>query len=565
MAKPIKIEIKGDASGAQKAFGKVEKGLGGLGGPIAKMAGLMAGAFALGKIVDFGAELFSLGSDLELQSRKISTVFGDNETGVRAWADSVNEAFGMTETGVANMAAQTADLLKPIGFTSEAAAALSTEIVGLSPALAEWSGGTHDAAMVSEILNKALLGETEGLKALGISINGADKATRALEIAQRDGRTEVTAMDEALAIQELVLEKSTDAQDAYTGGTDTLAGKQAFLKSKIAEVKEYLATKLMPVFATVTQWVIDELVPALGRFADRMRDLWAEHGPKVTEIMTTIKDAIMDAVDWIRDNEYVMQALGITVGVLLVGAFASLAISVIAALAPFILVAAAIAALTAGVLWAYKNVGWFRTTMDFLGGKIKEVAGWVRDNFVPGLRVLGDFITGTVVPKVKGFATEVGKWIGVVARVVISVKDKIGEIFDKVKTVVTTVGTKMSEITEKIKAPFRTAIQWVKDKWQELKDTVTRAISIPNPFGFLGGGGGGARALGGTVGSSGGYRVGERGPETIFLPAGASVASSVERGSAGNASTINVNVQSNANAHMIASELAWVLRTTGRG
>jgi hypothetical protein len=62
------------------------------------------------------------------------------------------------------------DLLKPMGFTADQAADMSTEMVGLAGALSAWSGGTIDAAGVADIMTKAMLGETDGLKALGISM-----------------------------------------------------------------------------------------------------------------------------------------------------------------------------------------------------------------------------------------------------------------------------------------------------------------------------------------------------------------------------------------------------------
>lgn len=324
MAKPIKIEFLGDEKDFLRSTKKVAGGLqdvedavddvnikfddsdetgtravNSLNPKFATLATAIGGAFAVDTIVDFGTEMFGLASDLELTNRKISTVFGDQADDITDWADSVNESFGTSTTQVANLAAGVADLIKPMGATTEEAAAMSQEIVGLAPALAQWSAGQYDAAEVSEILASAMLGEREQLKGLGISISQAEVDQRALQIAQEDGRDAVTQMDEALATQQLIFEKSTDAQAGYTAGTETLSGQQANLQAKLTELKEFLATKLAPVFLAIGSFITDTLVPAVQSWIAKVQELrptieeWADKLQSVT-------DHLQPLVDWMQ-------------------------------------------------------------------------------------------------------------------------------------------------------------------------------------------------------------------------------------------------------------------------
>lgn len=73
----------------------------------------------------------------------------------------------------------------------------------------------------------------------------------------------------------------------------------------------------------------------------------------------------------------------------------------------------------------------------------------------------------------------------------------------------------------------------------------------------------GERAYGGAT-SGGMYRVGERGPETVFLPQGAHVEPNHSGGGQAGGSTINVTAQTNADPWSIAREVEWALRTAGR-
>lgn len=335
MAKPIRIEIIGDAKGFNSAADEVDGKVGGLQRTMGGLATAIGGAFAVDAVVTFGTELFNLSSDLELTNRKISTVFGDQADEIEDWADTVNESFGTSTTQVANMAAGVADLIKPMGATTEEAAAMSQEIVGLAPALAQWSAGQYDAAEVSDILASAMLGERDQLKGLGISISQAEVDQRALQLAHEDGRDAVTQMDEALATQQLIFEKSTDAQAGFTAGTETLSGQQANLQAKMTELKEYLATKLTPVFLAVGSWITDTAVPAVQSWIAKVQEFrptledWAAKIESVSEKLQPLADWMSQIAEWVSENDTVMTGLKYTLiglGVAVAGVAAALAI-----------------------------------------------------------------------------------------------------------------------------------------------------------------------------------------------------------------------------------------------
>ena len=287
-----------ESSSKMAAFGRKA---GDVSGAIVKSFGLMSAA-AGGLALVVGRELFKTGEELVAMDKKIETVFsGQSLERVTNWADEVSARMGLTSTEAAALAANTGDLLKPMGFTAQTAASMSTSVVGLAGALSEWSGGQRSVTETAEILQKALLGERESLKSLGISINQAEVDQRALTIAQQYGREEINAMDRALATQALILEKSTDAQAAFAEGGNHLTAAQNRMKAAFGEVKEEVTRKLMPVFARVADIVVelievfdkDGLGGVIESVAARLRAAW----PQIRGQLGTWARGF---VDWVR-------------------------------------------------------------------------------------------------------------------------------------------------------------------------------------------------------------------------------------------------------------------------
>ena len=320
------IEIFGDAKGLASAFGATDSHLGRLSRGIGR-AGLAAGAaFAgiAGAAVVAAPSILRIGTELETAGIKAATVFsGGALAGVEAWADGTAAAMGLSSDRAVGLAANMGDLLKPMGFTADQAADMSTEMVGLAGALSAWSGGTIDAAGVADIMTKAMLGETDGLKALGISISAAEVSARLAANGQAELTGEALAQAEALAIQQLILEKSTDAQAAWTDGSMDGIKAQNEMNASIDNVKEGLVKALFPALqaaipyvSAASQWlgermpaamevarafVMDELVPAfqdhvlpvLQEVVSWVQANWPQIQAVIVEVMRTVQETVV--------------------------------------------------------------------------------------------------------------------------------------------------------------------------------------------------------------------------------------------------------------------------------
>lgn len=277
-------EIEQKTGGAERSSFRLQGTLGKLGGVagrasvglggVAKVGGIVGVALgaAGGAVIGAGIKITDYAGKLDLLKKKSATVFGSELGSVQKWAKANANAMGLTKGEATGLAAGMADLLIPMGFTRKAAADMSTQTVGLSGALAEWSGGTKTASEVTEILSAAFMGERDGLNALGISISQAEVDAELL----RKGQDKLTGSQkqqaEATATQALIMAKSKDAQTAYANGAGSLARQSAISRARIKEMGETLATKATPMLLKVGTAVNEHVLPALERFGGWLND-----------------------------------------------------------------------------------------------------------------------------------------------------------------------------------------------------------------------------------------------------------------------------------------------------
>lgn len=282
--KALGSSAKDIAKQAESGIGAVEKSSFRLQGTLGKIGGVVGrasvglGGFAKGAgiagvaivgvggaVVGAGVKIGDYAGKLDLLKKKSATVFGSQLGDVQSWAAASAHAMGLTKGEATGLAAGLGDLLIPMGFTRKAAADMATSTVGLSGALAEWSGGTKTAAEVTEILSAAFMGERDGLNALGISITQAEVDAALLAAGQQDLTGKQLQQAEATATQKLIMEKSTDAQKAFADGAGSLARQSAEARAKLKEMGETLATKAAPTLLKIATFVNDDVIPALSK------------------------------------------------------------------------------------------------------------------------------------------------------------------------------------------------------------------------------------------------------------------------------------------------------------
>lgn len=175
----------------------------------------LAPAAIIAAILSIGKGLFKLTSQIQGEAIRSTTVLGDQFGFVEEQAEKLAAKMGVTNREFISMVANTGDLLIPLDFSRKKAAEMATQVQSLSGALDEWTSGKYGVAEVSEILTKAMLGEMEQLKGLGIAIRQDSKEFTDLVKQKELDEGATNAQARAMATLELIYKKSTDAQTAY--------------------------------------------------------------------------------------------------------------------------------------------------------------------------------------------------------------------------------------------------------------------------------------------------------------------------------------------------------------
>jgi hypothetical protein len=452
-----------DATGRMAgSWGKLEKAI----GKITLGVGLVGGAAILA-----APKILNAGASLEGLDEKASTVFSGSIDQVNKWASANASAMGLTSSQARDAAASMADLLKPMGFTADQAAGMSTKMIDLSGALSAWIGGTRSAAEVSEILSKAQLGERDGLKELGISISEADVQSRLAANGQDKLTGAALEQAKALATQQLILEKSGDAQTAWSDGSMDAAKKQNAMKAATAGVGESLTRALYP--------ALQGILPVVTSFAT-----WL--GQNAPAAIVTLREAIGNVAEWFSENKTVMVATAIGLGAALVGLFTAwavgataAAVATLAAAAPFIAIGAAIGAVAGAVIYAYQNFEGFRNVID-------GVKDFIVNDLMPAFQQIWAFISNNIIPIIRTLIEVYLKvlvtYFGVVRSIIMN---GVIPAFQAVVSTISTVATAVWTAANGIRDAVTAASDWVKDR---IDTIVEFATSLPGRVSGLFGG-----------------------------------------------------------------------------
>jgi phage-related protein len=236
---------------------------------LAKKAGAaLAAAFAVKKIIDFGAQCIELGSDLAEVQNVVDVTFPRMSKQVDDFAKNAITSFGLSETMAKRFTGTFGAMAKAFGFGEQAAYEMSTTLTGLAGDVASFYNISQDEAYTK--LKSVFTGETETLKDLGIVMTQSALDSYALA----NGYGKVTAkMSEAEKVAlryKFVQDQLSLASGDFIRTADGWANQVRVLKLQFDSLKATIGQGLINVLTPVIH-VINRIISKLMSLANAFK------------------------------------------------------------------------------------------------------------------------------------------------------------------------------------------------------------------------------------------------------------------------------------------------------
>ena len=236
---------------------------------LAKKAGAaLAAAFAVKKIIDFGAQCIELGSDLAEVQNVVDVTFPRMSKQVDDFAKNAITSFGLSETMAKRFTGTFGAMAKAFGFGEQAAYEMSTTLTGLAGDVASFYNISQDEAYTK--LKSVFTGETETLKDLGIVMTQSALDSYALA----NGYGKVTAkMSEAEKVAlryKFVQDQLSLASGDFIRTADGWANQVRVLKLQFDSLKATIGQALINVLTPVIH-VINRIISKLMSLANAFK------------------------------------------------------------------------------------------------------------------------------------------------------------------------------------------------------------------------------------------------------------------------------------------------------
>lgn len=251
----------------QKKFKAAEGSLMAVGGAMVIAGGIVA--VVSGKLI-------KMASDAEETSSKFATVFRTVSEESEAMAKNLSRNYGLSSTAAKKMLGDTGDLLTGFGFTGEAALDLAGDVGKLAVDLASFTNYSGGAEGASQALTKALLGERESVKLLGISILEEDVKAKVALLTKQGMTFETERQAKAYATLLIAQEQSKNAIGDFERTSESFANQQRILNARLGDLAVTLGEKILPPATKVLSWMVS--------IVEKVTD-WTEKHPVLTGIL----------------------------------------------------------------------------------------------------------------------------------------------------------------------------------------------------------------------------------------------------------------------------------------
>ncbi|MCR4340955.1 MAG: hypothetical protein NUW01_13830 [Gemmatimonadaceae bacterium] len=458
----IQVEIIGDASSLQRAFGKAGQQGSSFGDKLNK-ASKIATVGLLGMAVG-AKKLSDDASGLNESINATNVVFGDAAKKLQDFSKIAATEAGLSMRDFNELVTPVGAALQNVGFSADEAADASVSLAKRAADMA--SVFNVDVSEALSAIQSGLRGEADPLERFGVGLSDAAVKAQAMTMGLAKSEAALTANDKAQARLALLMKQTDRVAGDFKNTSDQLANSQRINAAEAENQRAKFGQGLLPVMEKL-QGVQRSLTTFMG-----------EHSTATT-VGTLAIAGLAAAVIAVN------AAMKVATATTAVFTTAQRLLNTAVGANPFVRAAIVLAALVAGLIVAYQTSETFRNI-------VTGVFNAVRD---------------TVATVISAILTGVDKFLAGL-QMMAQGASKLPFVGDKFKGVAEAVGN----AREKVQG-LQSAINGLKSK----DITVTTTINTIRHEQTISGGARGGRAHGGPVSRGVPYYVGEEGKE-LFVP-----------------------------------------------
>lgn len=262
------IDTRMDTSGVQNGVSAIRQSFGGLGSVVKKIGILIGGAFAIGKLTQFGKECVELGSNLSEVQNVVDVTFTTMSDKVNEFAKNAMTSAGLSETMAKRYVGTFGAMSKSFGFTEEQAYNMSTQLTQLTGDVASFYNISQDLAYTK--LKSVFTGETETLKDLGVVMTQTALDQYALANGYGKTTSKMTEQEKVALRLKFVTEQLSAASGDFARTSGSWANQVRVMQLQIQSLKATVGQGLINIFTPVIK-VINTLLAKLATVANAFK------------------------------------------------------------------------------------------------------------------------------------------------------------------------------------------------------------------------------------------------------------------------------------------------------
>ncbi len=293
------IDTRMDTTGVQNGVSAIKQSFNGLGSAVKKIGLLIGGAFAVGKLVQFGKECVELGSDLAEVQNVVDVTFTTMSDKVNEFAKNAMTSAGLSETMAKQYVGTFGAMSKSFGFSEAQAYDMSTALTQLTGDVASFYNISQDLAYIK--LKSVFTGETETLKDLGVVMTQSALDQYALANGYGKTTSEMTEQEKVALRLAFVQKQLSAASGDFIRTSDSWANQVRVMQLQLQSLKATVGQGLINIFTPVLK-VINTLLGKLATLANAFKSFTELITGKKSSGQTSGSGAGLTGTDAIADT-----------------------------------------------------------------------------------------------------------------------------------------------------------------------------------------------------------------------------------------------------------------------